>query len=164
MPPVEDSSTLDLPNRWDRTDKESAMSRDRKPDVRVGVNRREFFRASAVGCALALAGPTMIPSAQAAPESEAAPGPFELDEVTVAQLQAGMQSGQWTAQSLAEKYLARIEAVDKKGPAVNAVIELNPEAVDIAAALDKERKEKGARGPLHGIPVLIKDNIATADR
>jgi amidase len=73
-------------------------------------------------------------------------------------------SGKSTARSIAEKYLARIDAIDKHGPAVNAVIELNPDALAIADALDRERQAKGLRGPLHGIPVLIKDNIATRDR
>jgi amidase len=90
--------------------------------------------------------------------------PFELDEVTIPQLQDGMKSGKYTAQSLVEKYLARIDEIDKRGPAVNAIIELNPDALSIARALDQERNAKGARGPLHGIPVLIKDNIDTADR
>jgi amidase len=90
--------------------------------------------------------------------------PFELDEVTIPQLQDGMKSGKYTAQSLVEKYLARIDEIDKRGPAVNAIIELNPDALSIAKALDQERNAKGARGPLHGIPVLIKDNIDTADR
>ena len=75
-----------------------------------------------------------------------------------------MQSGRLTARSITEKYLARIEEADKHGPAVNSVIELNPDALDIAEELDRERKAKGPRGPLHGIPVLIKDNIATRDR
>jgi amidase len=91
-------------------------------------------------------------------------GSFELDEITVSELQQGMTSGRYTARSITEKYLARIEAIDKHGPAINAVIEVNPEAVNIAKALDKERKEKRLRGPLHGIPVLIKDNIDTGDR
>jgi len=89
---------------------------------------------------------------------------FELDEITIADLGDGMNSGRFTARSLVEQYSARIEQVDKHGPAVNAIIELNPDAVVIADALDRERKSKGPRGPLHGIPVLIKDNIATADR
>jgi len=82
----------------------------------------------------------------------------------VAELQGAMRSGRSTARSLAEKYLARIEKVDKHGPAVNSVIEVNPDALAIAGELDRERKAKGPRGPLHGIPVLIKDNIATRDR
>src|ERR1035441_1425114 len=89
--------------------------------------------------------------------------PFELDEITVVELQAGMKSGKFTARSLVEKYQERIAAVDKRGPSVNSVIELNPDALSIADELDQERKAKGPRGPLHGIPVLIKDNIATAD-
>jgi amidase len=89
---------------------------------------------------------------------------FDLDEITVARLQRAMQSGRLTARSIAEKYLARIEAADKHGPGVNSVIETNPEALDIAEKLDRERKARGPRGPLHGIPVLIKDNIATRDR
>jgi amidase len=90
--------------------------------------------------------------------------PFELDEITIAELQDGMKSGKYTARSIAELYLARIEAIDKNGPTINSVIETNPDALAIADALDKERKEKGPRGPLHGIPVLLKDNIDTADR
>jgi amidase len=90
--------------------------------------------------------------------------PFELDEITIAELQDGMKSGRFTARSLVEKYSARIAEIDKQGPAINAVIEMNPDAPEIADALDQERKAKGLRGPLHGIPVLIKDNIDTADR
>ena len=90
--------------------------------------------------------------------------PFELDEITITELQDGMKSGKFTARSLVEKYLARIDEIDKRGPAVNAIIELNPDALSIAEALDQERKAKGVRGALHGIPVLIKDNIDTADR
>ena len=84
--------------------------------------------------------------------------------MTIAGLQDGMKSGKFTSQSLVEKYSVRIADVDKSGPAINAVIEMNPDALGIAEALDQERKAKGPRGPLHGIPVLIKDNIATADR
>lgn len=75
-----------------------------------------------------------------------------------------MKAGRFTAKALVEKYSARIEEIDKLGPGLNSVIELNPDAVAIAEALDQERKAKGPRGPLHGIPILIKDNIATADR
>jgi amidase len=90
--------------------------------------------------------------------------PFELEEMTIPELQDGMKSGKFTAHSLAEKYLGRIDELDKRGPAVNAIIEINPDALSIADALDQERKAKGPRGPLHGIPVVIKDNIDTADR
>ncbi|HZF38316.1 MAG TPA: amidase family protein, partial [Blastocatellia bacterium] len=87
-----------------------------------------------------------------------AASPFELDEKTIAELQEAMKSGGLTARAIAEKYLSRIAAIDKQGPRLNSVIELNPDALAIADALDAERKTKGARGPLHGIPVLIKDN------
>jgi len=90
--------------------------------------------------------------------------PFELDELTIADLQTAITSGTFTRRSLTQKYIARIEEIDRRGPAVNSVIELNPDALAIAEGLDKERKDKGTRGPLHGIPVLIKDNIDTADR
>src|SRR5208337_1228415 len=90
--------------------------------------------------------------------------PFEFDETTIATLQSDMKSGKLTARSIAEKYLERIAAIDKHGPAVNSVIELNPEALAMADGLDRERQAKGPRGPLHGIPVFIKDNIATRDR
>ena len=89
---------------------------------------------------------------------------FELDEITIAELQSAISAGKYTSRAIAEKYLSRIEQIDKSGPAINAVIEINPDALTIAEALDKEREEKGVRGPLHGIPVMIKDNLDTADR
>lgn len=88
----------------------------------------------------------------------------QLEEATISQLQDALRSGQLTAERLAELYLERIEALDRHGPALNSVIEINPDALEIARALDRERASKGARGPLHGIPILIKDNIATGDR
>ena len=87
-----------------------------------------------------------------------------LEETTVVELQRGIASGRFTAASLVRDYLKRIEEVDSNGPRLKAVIELNPDAPAIAEALDKERRAKGPRGPLHGIPVLIKDNIDTHDR
>ena len=93
-----------------------------------------------------------------------APPRFDLEEATIADLQQRMESGRETARSLVEKYLARIEQIDRSGPSLHSVIETNPEALTIADALDAERRSRGARGPLHGIPILIKDNIATADR
>jgi amidase len=104
-------------------------------------------------------------SSERAPAPAPAGKPFELEEATVSELQAAMTSGKHTARGLAERYLARIQALDRTGDLpLNSVIELNPDALAIAAALDEERKAKGPRGPLHGIPVLIKDNIATADK
>ncbi len=96
---------------------------------------------------------------------QAAPGPaFDLDEATTTELQDAMTSGRYTARRLVELYTARIEAVDRGGPTLRSVIELNPDALSIADALDAERRTRGVRGPLHGIPVLIKDNIDTGDR
>jgi len=89
---------------------------------------------------------------------------FDLEEATVADLQQRMTSGRETARSLVEKYFQRIDAIDRQGPALHSVIETNPDALAIADRLDAERRARGPRGPLHGIPILIKDNIATADR
>ena len=87
-----------------------------------------------------------------------------LPEWTISELQEKMESGELTARRLAELYLERIAAVDKSGPCLNSVIETNPNALDIADALDAERKAGKTRGALHGIPILIKDNIDTHDR
>ncbi len=92
------------------------------------------------------------------------PAEFELNELSVAQLQDGMSSGRYTSRRLVELYLQRIAQIDAAGPRLRSVIETNPDAIAIADALDAERKAKGARGPLHGIPVLIKDNIDTGDK
>ena len=89
---------------------------------------------------------------------------FDLEEATIADLQRRMETGQDTSRSLVEKYVARIVAIDRHGPALHSVIEINPDARAIADQLDAERKNKGARGPLHGVPILVKDNIATADK
>ncbi|HVX39257.1 MAG TPA: amidase [Gemmatimonadaceae bacterium] len=106
-----------------------------------------------------------IPRASGAAESRPpAQAGFALDEITVDELQSRMRSGHETARSIAQQYLARIDALDQRGPALNAVIELNPDALEIAEQMDAERKAGKPRGPLHGIPVLIKDNIDTADR
>jgi amidase len=99
-------------------------------------------------------------------EEGAPPQPqnFELEEATIAQLQEGMRVGRFTARGLAEQYLARIAANDRAGPDLRAVLEQNPDALSIADQLDSERRAGRLRGPLHGIPMLIKDNINTADR
>jgi len=113
------------------------------------MNRRDFLQGSAI----------LLSAAHAASAQS-----FDLSEITLDALGEGFQSGRFTARAIAEWYLARIDSHDKHGPKVNAVIELNPDALAIADSLDQERKAKGSRGPLHGVPVLIKDNIDTADR
>jgi amidase len=126
--------------------------------------RRDFLRLGGAAGALALVPSKAVPAA-AQPQPAAANVPaFELEEATVASLRDAMTSGRLTARAIAEKYLERIDSIDKRGPALNSVLELNPDALAIADQLDRERKEKGPRGPLHGIPVLLKDNIDTADK
>ncbi len=136
--------------------------------------RRNFLKASAIA-SLALT-TTLAPSCVTSgndkkdddekedDENEQKPDTFELNEITIAALQDKMKAGTHTARSIAELYLMRINAIDKKGPKLNTVIELNPDALSIADALDKERKDGKLRGPMHGIPVLIKDNINTGDK
>ncbi len=130
------------------------------------LSRREFVALAATGVAAA-GSPA---AAAAAPRDGATAAPFQapredaLFEKTAADLSAMMQRGELTSRALVERYLQRIAAMDKQGPAINAVIELNPDAPAIAVAMDAERKAGKVRGPLHGIPVLIKDNIDTADQ
>ncbi|HEX7722736.1 MAG TPA: amidase family protein, partial [Pyrinomonadaceae bacterium] len=128
------------------------------------MNRRNFVRNGLLS-SVALATVQSVADASIEKTSSAsAPAAFELDELTVDGLQSGMTSGKYNAHSVTRKYLDRIDEIDKHGPAINAVIELNPDALSIAADLDKERKAGRVRGRLHGIPVLIKDNIDTHDR
>jgi amidase len=145
------------------------------PTVNSNSNSRRNFLRAGVTATLATAAYPALGAARVgdpAPTSGAAvqnlehnfKKDFELDEITIDDLQKAFQSGQHSSHSVTEKYLARIAEIDKAGPMVNAVIELNPDALQIADALDQERKSKGLRGPLHGIPLLIKDNIDTADR
>jgi len=132
------------------------------------TDRRSFLQITLTATAASAMYPALSAGREIASSSVASAStdvkPFELDEITIPELQDGMKSGKYTARSLVEKYRERIDEIDKRGPAVNAIIELNPDALSIADALDRERKAKGPRGPLHGIPILIKDNIATADR
>ncbi|OJT27715.1 amidase [Archangium sp. Cb G35] len=136
------------------------------PGNSQGLSRRTFLGGAAAASTLAALDVHAQPSpGNAAPVSAPRAGSFELEEATVSELQAAMQSGRFTAQGLAERYLARIQTLDREGELpLKSVIELNPDALAIATALDEERKAKGPRGPLHGIPVLIKDNIGTADK
>jgi amidase len=131
------------------------------------MTRRQFLEQSTAAgatfaAAVAVTGCSLIPARDRKPVSvlEA----FELEEMGLAEMQQGMASQRFTAAGLVERYLKRIESVDRNGPRLNSVIELNPDAPAIAEALDRERKASGPRGPLHGVPVLIKDNIGTHDR
>ena len=90
--------------------------------------------------------------------------PFSFDEVSVAALQGEMQAGRLTSKAITEHYLQRIADLDRRGPSLHSIIETNPDAVSLADELDRERQQKGPRGPLHGVPVILKDNIDTADR
>jgi amidase len=130
-----------------------------------GSSRRAFLQ-KAVAATAVSGYPALVVGRKITSEPAAAPQvrPFELDEITIGELQDGMKSGRFTARLLVEKYSERTDEIDKSGPRVNAIIEMNPDALAIAETLDRERKAKGPRGPLHGIPVLIKDNIDTADR
>lgn len=140
------------------------------------LDRRDFLVGSALGVgALGLAScadsscpddTPATPDASSGTVDAAAPPitEFELEEVSIAELQEGMVSGRWTAKQITALYLARIEAIDREGPSLRAVIETNPDAIAIAEALDEERRLGTVRGPLHGIPILLKDNIATEDK
>jgi amidase len=139
----------------------------------ASINRREFLETSltvgvAAAATAALASPALAKAAENfAPESSPAASAaraFEFEETTIAELQEAMRAGKLTAREIADKYLDRIEKFDRKGARLNSIIELNPDALAVAAELDRERKTKGARSPLHGIPILLKDNIDTADR
>lgn len=128
------------------------------------LDRRTFLQTGAFTSLAAAGLPTGIrnpssPSLGVQPQQG-----FALAEVTIADLQAGMATGRYTSQSLCELYLDRIRANDLQGPHLRAMLDLNPDAIRIAVELDTERRNGRVRGPLHGIPVVIKDNIDTADR
>lgn len=127
------------------------------------LSRRTFVGAAVVG-AVASRLPVVTLTDRAQPIATSQAPAFALDELTIDELQSRMREGRETSRSLVDQYLARIDAIDRRGPAINAVIDLNPDAQKIADQLDAERKSGKVRGPLHGIPVLIKDNIDTADR
>ncbi|MDQ1347827.1 MAG: amidase [Acidobacteriota bacterium] len=138
------------------------------------LNRRELLGTVGAAGALALGGSALAqPAGSAAPISPAsqsaaaAPKPFELEELSVRDLSAGMAAGRWTSRRLVELYLGRIAEVDRAGVAgvgTNAIAETNPQVMEIADGLDRERAAGKLRGPLHGIPIVLKDNIDTGDR
>ena len=137
-------------------------------DTREPIARRAFLNHVAVlGAAAAVRiSPPDAPLGATAgvPRTPPVPPPFDLEEITVAELQSGMAAGRYTSRGVVEQYLARIAAMDRAGPSLQSIIETNPEALDLAEQLDRERAATGPRGPLHGVPVLLKDNIDTADR
>ena len=126
------------------------------------MNRRDFLQAGVLGSALALSLHARSESAIAGTSSTVRD--FEFEEVTIQELREAMMSGKQSARAITKSYLERIEEIDRRGPQLKSVIEINPDATAIAEALDRERKERGPRSALHGIPVLIKDNIDTADK
>jgi amidase len=117
------------------------------------MDRREFLAAAGVAATAAAANTS----------SSASPTAEPIEELSLADMAAGFADGRLTSLQLTKDYLARIERLDRHGPNLRAVIETNPGALDIAAGLDAERKSRGSRGPLHGVPVLIKDNVETSD-
>ncbi|MCH8980067.1 MAG: twin-arginine translocation signal domain-containing protein, partial [Armatimonadetes bacterium] len=126
------------------------------------MKRRDFLKAGLAG-GLAVATGCVAREATKKDQDSGVAKPFDLDETTVAELQDAMKDGSETSASITLKYLGRIEDLDRKGPTLRSVIETNPDAMQIAEALDEERQKGKARGPMHGIPVLIKDNIETGD-
>lgn len=128
------------------------------------MRRREFVERTITGAAALTISPLHAAAQEAAARMAPAVPAFELEEATLADLQKGMQSGKWTARSIAETYLKRIDQLDRQGPTLRSMLDINPDALAIADELDRERKTGKSRGPLHGIPVLIKDNLDTHDR
>lgn len=135
------------------------------------MDRRDFVRLGAVAGAMAARGKPLAAetltdreASEAVSTRSFAGAAFQLNETTLADLQAGMASGRMTARSITQEYLSRIADLDRKGPTLRHVLETNPDALSIADSLDRERKAGKVRGALHGIPILLKDNIDTADR
>jgi amidase len=127
------------------------------------MDRRNFLELAALGGAVALGQGCRTEPSWNPSEGFTSP-PFDFEEVTLADLQAQMEKGELTSYRLTEAYLMRIEALDGQGPSLRSVVEVNPEALDVAAALDVRREAEGSLGPLHGIPILVKDNLDTADK
>ncbi len=128
------------------------------------VSRRSFLRYTTATGAVAAAAGTAAPAAAAPAGTVHDVPPFRFEEATIAELQAAMAAGSLTSRQLTSAYLRRIRQIDLSGIQLNSVIEVNPDALEIAAELDRERRHGRVRGPLHGIPILVKDNYATRDR
>lgn len=129
------------------------------------LDRREFLRwGGLVGAVATAAGRSGEPSLMARQTTSGSAPPFALQETTIGQLQEAMAAGQTTSRAAVDEYLDRIARLDRRGPRLRAVIEVNPDATSLADVLDRERAGGRVRGPLHGVPILLKDNIGTADR
>ncbi|MEM9339518.1 MAG: amidase [Bacteroidota bacterium] len=129
------------------------------------MKRRNFIQLGALTGAIPFLGvKACAPTETSIDQEKKQEAPFELEEWTVSQLQEAMGSGNYTSRKLCELYLGRIKEKDQGAGGLNSVIEVNPDALAIADALDKERAEGKVRGPLHGIPVMIKDNIDSGDK
>ena len=136
---------------------------------REGATRRQVMAAAGALGAAAVAGAACAPSDRDADRrADDAPAArvdgFELEEATIAELSRQMADGERTSREITELYLGRIEALDGQGPTLRSVVETNPDVLEIAEGLDRERAAGNVRGPLHGVPILLKDNVATADR
>jgi amidase len=127
------------------------------------MNRRSFLQWSTRATARSTLAVWMTSAAVHSQERVSEPLQLRLEEATIADLQGLMASGRLTARQLVQMYLDRIDALDQKGPTLRSILEINPNALMIAEALDNERRTKGSRGPLHGMPILLKDNIDTMD-
>ena len=134
------------------------------------TNRRTFLIGSAVAAAAAVA-ESQEPKQPTPPEQQdlkhapgLQPSEFSLDELTISDFAERMKRQELTSREICSRYLARIDEIDRRGPLLRSVLEVNPDALEIAAKLDDEYRSKGPRGPLHGVPVLLKDNIDTADK
>jgi len=132
--------------------------------VADGIGRRVFLGSGLAAGVAGTIGPFSLAASRPRKPASLAPPDFELEEATIADLRRKMESGEHTARSLTEAYLARIEGLDGDGPALRALLETNPDALEVAGELDAERRAGHVRGALHGIPVLLKDNLETADR
>ncbi|MGD8322143.1 MAG: amidase [Gemmatimonadota bacterium] len=145
---------------------------DSSKPPKASVARRDFVKLSGLGAAALATGSCAPGDAPQRPEEAEASGSdawwtrvtFELEEVPISTLQDETASGRWSAQEITRLYLERIDQLDRQGPRLRSVIETNPDALEIAAALDDERARGEVRGPLHGVPILVKDNVDTADK
>jgi amidase len=153
---------------------EQAQNVREEVEAEGGLSRRSLLKWSAMAGAGASVAGSLAGAASAAAQSsggsaagafdESSVAPTDLNDLTLQEMALMMRRNHLSSTELTEYYLQRIHSLDQRGPKVNSILELNPDAIEIAQALDKERRTKGPRGPLHGIPILLKDNYDTADQ